>query len=127
MVSIMILTGCMNTPQLGLRVCQDHENTTARFSDYYKKQKRNNTQGASTNNKDEFERIEAEEEDTDRPTSDDDEQNDNTEQNDKTDSTTKKEKNGSFQGVIRICNTKETRTSTLYEVRIHVKCKKDRS
>lgn len=104
----------MNTPKLGLRVCQDHEDTTARFSDHYQKQKQNNA--AIADDKDEVDE-ESLNEDNETATTDEDGLNDN--DSDPAQITTKKEKNGIYQGVIRICNTKETRTSTLYEVTIY--------
>eukprot|EP00111_Clytia_hemisphaerica_P005748 TCONS_00016667-protein len=104
----------MNTPKLGLRVCQDHEDTTARFSDHYQKQKQNNA--AIADDKDEVDE-ESLNEDNETATTDEDGLNDN--DSDPAQITTKKEKNGIYQGVIRICNTKETRTSTLYEVLWH--------
>ncbi|XP_066912461.1 uncharacterized protein [Clytia hemisphaerica] len=107
-----LITGCMNTPSKGLRVCEEHKETTALVHD------------DSIEEEMEVDRTEVEmnlsqgtvDENVDTNENDDKNENDDTDEND--DKNEKSDSDG-FQGVIKILDKKETRNSKLYKILWH--------
>lgn len=104
----------MNTPKFKLRVCHDHENTTAKISDYFKDKEIKKAKKESPDGEDNKPTL-ADSKNNDTTTSSDD-SDENAACSEENKKSTKKQENGIYQGVIKICGTKQTRTSILYEV-----------